>query len=135
VFVGFEGLLLSIAHALLTHPAALIQALVLACRMGCRADRPLFVHLIYLAEACRIESCYITPVSNLHAHFSTNSAEVAMLVHPLGRPDWSFTVLGPEEFDNPQFTGSGEKIRRCSFVVAISSFMRSQLHRWAEHQY
>ena len=58
-----------------------------------------------------------------------------MLVHALGGPDWSFTVHGPEEFDKPQFIGLGEKIRRCSFVVAISSYTRSQLYRWAEQQY
>ena len=104
--------------------------------MGCRAERPLIVHLIYLAEACRIKSWLRTAgVQHLHAHFGTNSAEVAMLVHALGGPDWSFTVHGPEELDKPQFIGLGEKIRHCSFVVAVSSYTRSQLYRWVEHQY
>ena len=53
----------------------------------------------------------------------------------LGGPTWSFTVHGPEEFDKPQFIGLGEKIRHCSFVVAVSSYGRSQLYRWVEHQY
>jgi glycosyltransferase involved in cell wall biosynthesis len=52
----------------------------------------------------------------------------------LGGPDWSFTVHGPEEFDMPRFIGLGEKIRHCSFVVAVSSYTRSQLYRWAEPQ-
>ena len=47
---------------------------------------------------------------------------------------WSFTVHGPEEFDKPQFIGLGEKIRRCAFVVAISSYARSQLYRWVEQR-
>ena len=131
---GAPGLLLALARALLTRPASLIRALALACRMGRRAERPLFVHLIYLAEACRIETWLRKAgVQHLHAHFGTNSAEVAMLVHALGGPDWSFTVHGPEEFDKPQFIGLGEKIRHCSFVVAVSSYTRSQLYRWAEH--
>jgi colanic acid/amylovoran biosynthesis glycosyltransferase len=133
---GSPALLLALARTLLTHPASLIRALALACRMGRRAERPLFVHLIYLAEACRIESWLREArVQHLHAHFGTNSAEVAMLIHVLGGPPWSFTVHGPEEFDKPQFIGLGEKIRRCSFVVAVSSYGRSQLYRWVEHQH
>ncbi len=55
-----------------------------------------------------------------------------MLVHELGGPPWSFTVHGPEEFDKPEAIGLPEKLRRCSFVIAISSFGRSQLFRSAE---
>lgn len=130
---GASKLFLAIVRALLTRPASLIRTLVLACRMGRRADRPLLVHLIYLTEACVIKSWLRkADVRHLHAHFGTNSAEVAMLVHSLGGPEWSFTVHGPEEFDRPQFIGLSEKIRRCCFVVAISSYTRSQLYRWAE---
>ena len=133
---GAPALLLALVRALFTRPLSLISALALACRMSCRSDRPLFVHLIYLAEACRIEAWLRkTCVRHLHAHFGTNPAEVAMLVHALGGLSWSFTVHGPEEFDKPLFIGLSEKIRRCSFVVAVSSFTRSQLYRWVEHQY
>ena len=133
---GASGLLLAMVRALLTRPASLMRALALACRIGRRAERPLFVHLIYVAEACYIKSWLReTDVRHLHAHFGTNAAEVAMFVHLLGGPDWSFTVHGPEEFDKPQFIGLGEKIRRCSFVVAVSSYTRSQVYRWAERQH
>ena len=57
-----------------------------------------------------------------------------MLVHILGGPQWSFTVHGPEEFDKPNFIGLPQKIRDSAFVVAISSYGRSQLYRWVEHQ-
>ena len=56
-----------------------------------------------------------------------------MLANALGGPGYSFTVHGPEEFDKPQFIHLGEKIRRSKFVVAISSYGRSQLFRWVEH--
>lgn len=56
-----------------------------------------------------------------------------MLVHALGGPPWSFTVHGPEEFDKAPLLGLTEKIRRSSFVVAISSFARSQLFRLVAH--
>jgi glycosyltransferase involved in cell wall biosynthesis len=94
------------------------------------------VHLIYLAEACQIELLLRKAnVAHLHAHFGTNSAEVAMLVHTLGGPQWSFTVHGPEEFDIWRLIGLPEKIRRCAFVVVISSYGRSQIYRLIEPSY
>jgi colanic acid/amylovoran biosynthesis glycosyltransferase len=132
---GAPALLLALARALLLRPVSLIQALALACHMGRHAERSLFVHLIYLAEACLIEAWLRDAgVQHLHAHFGTNSAEVAMLVHSLGGPPWSFTVHGPEEFDKPKLIRLSEKIKHCSFVVAVSSYTRSQLYRWGEHE-
>jgi colanic acid/amylovoran biosynthesis glycosyltransferase len=132
---GAFGLLYAFIRTMLTRPLRFLKALALATRMGRRADRPLLVHLIYLAEACFIEAILRDgQVEHLHAHFGTNPAEIAMLVHVLGGPLWSFTVHGPEEFDKPQFIGLSEKIRRSAFVVAISSYGRSQLYRCIEHQ-
>src|SRR4030095_6964893 len=94
------------------------------------AERSLPIHLVYLAEACRIVPWLrAADVRHVHAHFGTNSAEVAMLVHELGEPRWSFTVHGPEEFEKALLIGLAEKIRRAEFVVAISSYGRSQLYR------
>jgi glycosyltransferase involved in cell wall biosynthesis len=91
-------------------------------------------HFVYLAEACRILPWLRSSgAAHVHAHFGTNSAEVVMLAHALGGPPYSFTVHGPEEFDKPQFLHIGEKIRRAAFVVAISSYGRSQIYRWVEH--
>lgn len=132
---GTPALLLALAHMLLKRPVRGLRALRLAWRMGRRAERPLPVHLVYLAEACRVEPWLrAAGVEHLHAHFGTNSAEVAMLVHELGGPPWSFTVHGPMEFAKAQFIGLAEKIRRCAFVVAISSYGRAQLYRFVEHQ-
>ncbi len=117
-----------------SHPLRFYRALVLALRMSRRSDRPLLVHLAYLAEASRIQPWLIRDrIEHLHVHFGTNPADVAMLTHVLGGPPWSFTVHGPEEFDKPQFIGLPEKIRRCAFAVAISSFGRSQLLRLVGH--
>ena len=114
-------------------PARFFAAFVLAIKMSRRADRALPFHLIYLAEACRILPWLKAfGAEHVHAHFGTNSAEVAMLAHSLGGLPYSFTVHGPEEFDKPEFLGLYEKIRRCAFVVAISAFGRSQLYRWID---
>ncbi len=112
-------------------PAASWIALKTAWQMGRHADRPRLFHFIYLLEAARL--CIWlrqSGAAHLHAHFGTNSAEVAMLAHLLGGPGFSFTVHGPEEFDKPQFLGLATKIEAARFVVAISSFGRSQLWRW-----
>ena len=131
---GAPALLLALIRMLMMRPAVLLRALRLTWRMSRHAERPLPIHLVYLAEACRIEQWLrAAGIEHLHAHFGTNSAEVAMLVHELGGPQWSFTVHGPEEFDKAQLIGLAEKIRRCAFVVAISSYGRSQLYRLVEH--
>ena len=130
---GTPGLARAVGAVLLVSPGRFFAALVLATRMGWRADRSMAYHWVYLAEACVILLWLrATGATHLHAHFGTNPAEVAMLTHALGGPPYSFTVHGPEEFDKPQFIGLGEKIRRSTFVVAISSFGRSQLYRWVE---
>jgi glycosyltransferase involved in cell wall biosynthesis len=104
--------------------------------MAKRSERPLAVHLAYLAEACRVLPwLHANRIQHLHAHFGTNAAEVALLIHALGGPTWSFTVHGPEEFDKASFIGLGQKIRCCAFVAAISSFGRSQLYRCVEQKF
>ena len=131
---GVPGLLLAMMRMLAVAPRRLASATALAIRMGRRSDRPLSYHLAYLAEACRmLPWLQEYGATHVHAHFGTNAAEVAMLAHALGGPRYSFTVHGPEEFDKPQFLGIAEKVRRAAFVVAISSFARSQLYRWIGH--
>ena len=131
---GPAGLALALLRTLFTAPGRFLSALALAIRMSRHAERSLPYHLAYLAEACRIlpwmESFGATHV---HAHFGTNSAEVVMLARALGGPPYSFTVHGPEEFDKAPFLGIAEKVRRSAFVVAVSSYGRSQLYRWIEH--
>lgn len=133
---GLGPLVPAAARALQAEPARFGAALALAARMGWRADRPLPVHGVYLAQACRLlQWLRESGATHLHAHFGTNPAEVAMLTHALGGPPWSFTVHGPEEFDRPVALHLGEKLRRAAFAVAVSSYGRSQLYRWVEHRH
>jgi colanic acid/amylovoran biosynthesis glycosyltransferase len=134
-YVLRDGALVLVAPTLLSllrSPLRFLGALRLAVRAARHSDRSLPYHLIYLAEACRILSWLKdSGVQQVHAHFGTNSAEVAMLVNALGGPPFSFTVHGPEEFLRPM--GLDEKIRRAAFVVAISSFGRSQLYLHSQY--
>jgi colanic acid/amylovoran biosynthesis glycosyltransferase len=133
---GMPALLLAVARMLVTRPVRLTKALGLALYMGRRAERPLPLHLVYLAEACRVVPWLRAEgVNHVHAHFGTNSAEVAMLVRALGGPPWSFTIHGPKEYDNVELIRLADKVRDCAFVVAITSYGRSQLYRLVEHRH
>lgn len=124
---GVAALLLPLLSSLVRSPTRFFSALGLAVRMSRQSDRPLPYHLIYIAEACRVVKWVAEfGAEHLHAHFGTNSAEIAMLARVLGGPPYSFTVHGPEEFIKPM--SLEEKIHRAAFVVAISDFGRSQLY-------
>ena len=107
------------------------QALGLAIQVGQRSQRGLLRHFAYFLEACLLwRWLHRQGIRHLHAHFGTNSATVAMLCSTLGGATYSFTVHGPEEFDRPEAIAIPEKINRARWVVAISSYGRSQLYRW-----
>src|SRR6267143_3173289 len=128
---GVSPLLYAVSRTLLTAPRRFFSALALAVRMARGSERPLPYHLVYLAEACRMLAWLKSfRATHVHAHFGTNSAEVVMLARALGGPSYSFTVHGQEEV---LFGGIGEKVRRAAFVVAISSYGRSQIFRRVEH--
>jgi colanic acid/amylovoran biosynthesis glycosyltransferase len=117
----------------LTRPRRFGVALVLAGKWGWYSDRGLVRHLAYLAEACVLLQWFAeASVAHVHAHFGSNSTAVAALCHILGGPTYSFTVHGPDEFDQAQAIGLAEKIQRATFVVTVSSFSRSQLYRWCD---
>ncbi len=133
---GLSAMASAVFIAAVSRPVHFARAVALAVHMGWRAERPLPYHLVYLAEACLILRWFnASGVRHVHAHFGTNSAEVAMLMQALGGPPYSFTAHGPEEFDKADFIGLAEKIRRAAFVVAVSSFGRSQLFRSVAHEH
>ena len=130
---GLASLLGAVVSMLVRAPRKLLGATGLACRLGWRADRPLLVHFVYLAEACLLTNWMrARSATHLHAHFGTNPAAVALLARALGGPPLSFTVHGPEEFDKPEFLKLRAKVAGCAFVVAISSYGRSQVYRWID---
>lgn len=129
---GMLPLLGALAAQSARQPVRLLRAAGAALSLWRGSDKPLARHLACLAEAC-VAARWIRAdgATHIHAHFGTNSAEVAMLAAMLSGVPYSFTVHGPEEFDHPQGLRLGEKIRRAAGVVAISSYGRSQLYRWA----
>jgi glycosyltransferase involved in cell wall biosynthesis len=133
---GAGRLLACALRAFADAPTRFLRATRLAAAMARLSPRPLVVHLVYLAQACRLrELAREQGVSHVHAHFGTNSTEVALLCATLGGPKYSFTVHGPEEFDMPVALHLREKVEHAEFVAAISSFGRSQLYRWIAHEH
>ena len=132
---GLLPLLAALLRTAIARPRRFVAGLKAAIAMSRGSMRPLPYHLVYLAHAC-----YMLPVlqrrqvRHLHAHFGTNTAEVAMLARLLGGPEYSFTVHGPEEIDDYKRLGFDMTIPRAKFVVAISSYTRSQLQRRARYE-
>jgi glycosyltransferase involved in cell wall biosynthesis len=134
--VGIWGLLLGLWRVAIASPLRFSQALKLAGKIGWGSDRGIILHLAYLAEACVLRRWTAAGnINHVHAHFGTNSTAVAMLCQALGGPSYSFTVHGPEEFDKAQAIALTTKIERAAFVVAVSSFGKSQLYRWCDRQH
>lgn len=130
---GVGGLLAPVMRCLLTAPRQTLSALRTALRLSRRGDRPWPYHLVYWAEACLVaEWARASGVAHVHAHFGTNGAEVALLASTIGGLTYSFTVHGPEEFDKPEALKLAEKGAGAAFVVAVSSYGRSQLYRWID---
>ncbi|NKX42573.1 glycosyltransferase family 4 protein [Rhodobacteraceae bacterium R_SAG2] len=133
---GGARLVTGLVRRMWRSPRRFRSALAKAWAMGGRSQVGRLRHLIYLAEAAyvadRVEG---EGIDHLHAHFGTNSTTVALLAAMLadvpGGLGYSFTTHGPEEFDAPQVLSLGAKVDTADFAVAISSFGRSQLSRWA----
>ncbi|MEQ9483724.1 glycosyltransferase [Coleofasciculus sp. F4-SAH-05] len=129
--IGIVGLLLGLLRVVITRPIRFLSTLRLAIQVGWGSERGILRHLAYLAEACVLLRWFSeADIAHVHAHFGTNSTTVPMLCHVLGGPPYSFTVHGPEEFDKVGAISLAEKIKRAAFVVAVSSFGKSQLYRW-----
>jgi len=135
--VGPLGLLLAFVICFVTRPTHVLRGLALAVKIGHRSDRGMVNHLAYLVEACvlyrwlRSDGC-----QHVHAHFGTNSTAVAMLCRELGGPPFSYTMHhGAKEILSTGGCGPEEKIKRCDFIAAVSSFGRSEIFNCSDPAY
>ena len=130
---GIGALLAATLTLLFGRPGRFLEAARAAFAMAGYGLKPKLRHLAYLVEACWLTR-NLADAEHLHAHFGTNPAAVARLVHLLCGVPYSFTVHGPEEFDFPLGYALGAKVADAKFVVAISAFGRSQLMRWSAYR-
>ena len=129
---GVVRLVASSLALLASRPIKSAKALGMAYRLSAPGFRSKLRHLAYWLEAAwLLRRLHELNIEHVHAHFGTNPAAIAAIVHAWGGPPFSFTVHGPDEFDAPIALSLGRKIQAASFVVAISSYGRSQLMRWS----
>lgn len=132
---GIARMMLAAIAVAFAKPAVFFKTLALAFRLRKGSDTSLIYHLVYFLEACQMQAWLKAHQSqHIHAHFGTNSSEIAMFASQLSGIPYSFTVHGPEEFDKPIALGLNQKIKLAKFVAAISSYGRSQLFRWANYE-
>jgi colanic acid/amylovoran biosynthesis glycosyltransferase len=130
---GLIALLIPTLLMLFKSPGRFFGAVSLALKLSRNSHKSIPYHLVYVAEACRIVPWLKQfGAERIHAHFGSNPTEIAMLAYALGGPPYSFTIHGPGDFAKPM--SLSEKIHQSTFVVAISSFGRSQLYMNSSHE-
>ncbi|MGP3698382.1 glycosyltransferase [Rhodobacter sp. NSM] len=113
------------------RPRRAWRGMKLAASCGTQGGR--LRHLVFLFFAAHLaRRTRALGITHVHAHFGGAAATVAMLSEVLGGPRFSFTVHGPDEFDAPVALNLPLKMSRAAFTVAVSSYGRSQLYRWAD---
>ena len=126
-----DGLLPLLLQAIIvagTRPGLFWCALRSALAMSKNGARPWPYHLIYLAHAARILTWLKdSDVTHIHAHFGTNSAEIASLIHTLGGPSYSFIVHGAEVLDNPSEHALPIKVKGAKFALGSCAYAASQM--------
>lgn len=126
---GALGLGKDFAIAAAREPKAALAVLGMARGGGPR-------QLAYIVEAARVANQIKNlKIQHLHAHFGTNSTDVARYAARLAGIGYSFTTHGPEEFDAPRALRLGDKLTDARFAIAISHYGRSQLCRWVDHHH
>ncbi len=113
---------------LVSNPAGVFRAVGLWARLLNNARSGFVRHVAYLLEAISLKRALTAAeVTHVHAHYSTNTAAVAMMAEATGGPGYSFTAHGPDEFLDWSAASLKLKVQRARFVVAITDYCRSLL--------
>jgi hypothetical protein len=132
--VGYINLFVCLLYFLFRKSRRWLKAFIFALKLGQVSRRGIFYHIVYLAESC-VLSYWVKQIgiTHIHAHFGTNSTTVAMLCSFISDVPYSFTIHGPDEFDEPRQISLQDKILYADFVTTISYFSKSQLCRWCDY--
>lgn len=130
--LGIAQFSIHVLRSVLKSPYGMLKAILHAKRYADAAGRSYLLHLAYLLEAAVLADwCRSEKIEHVHAHFGTNPSTIAALAHQITGINFSWTAHGADEFDRPVGLGLGPKILAASFTVAVSSYGRGQLMRWA----
>ncbi len=136
---GWGGALSALLYWCVRSPARLYQALCLGLGLG--KGGSWFYGLAYVAEAALVARWMQRQgARRLHVHFGNASATVGILVKQLNPCHLSYTIHGPDEFDDVPGQHLALKMAQADDVVCISQFAKGQLMRishpahWAKLQ-
>jgi colanic acid/amylovoran biosynthesis glycosyltransferase len=133
---GASAAFKAIGAILQSHPAGLFNALGAALKLGWKNPRHLPLHLFYWAEAVLIyQWARERSIRHLHVHFATQVATVALILSRGFNVPISFTVHGPDEFDNTTEFHLTEKMEAARFIICIGYFCKSQLMKLCDPRY
>lgn len=121
------GLAKDAISELFTNPKGLFRALgdwITLWRNGGGFVR----HVAYFLEAVSLKRRAVAEdVAHIHAHFSTNTAAVALLSQKMGGPGYSFTTHGPDELVDVGPSSLKLKLQHARFGAAISYYCKTRL--------
>ena len=121
---GATGALAALGYWALRAPSALLKTLGASRRFG------LVKGLAYTVEAAMVARwMQRQSLAHLHVHFGNAGASVGVLVKQLTGCHLSYTIHGPDEFDDVPGQQLAFKMHAADAIVCISQFARSQLMR------
>jgi glycosyltransferase involved in cell wall biosynthesis len=125
---GVRGALEALAYWLLRSPRRLFS--MFAFGSGLHSGGRPWVGLAYALEAAMVARwMQRAEIAHLHVHFGNAGATVGMLVKRLTGCHLSYTIHGPDEFDDVPGQMLVLKMQEADAVVCISQFARGQLMR------
>lgn len=108
-----------------TNPRGVARAARSLFTLARKSGWKLVHHAAYFMEAVALkQKTTAAGITHIHAHFSTNSAAVALLAHRMGGPKYSFTVHGPDELLDTGANALSLKVEHADFVAAITGYCR-----------
>lgn len=136
---GWLGALSAMLYWCVRSPARIVGTLRMGVRLGKGGNW--FYGLAYVVEAAMVARwMQQRGVQRLHVHFGNAGATVGVLVKRLIDCHLSYTIHGPDEFDDVPGQHLPLKMQQADSVVCISQFAKGQLMRishpdhWAKLQ-
>jgi len=125
---GARGAVAALLYWGVRSPAKLLSALRLGLQLG-KGGSWLY-GMAYVAEAALVGRWMQQKrLQHLHVHFGSAGATVGVLVKQLTGCHLSYTIHGPDEFDDVAGQHLPLKMQQADCVVCISQFAKGQLMR------
>ncbi|MCP9760527.1 colanic acid biosynthesis glycosyltransferase WcaL [Aquitalea sp. S1-19] len=109
-------------------PRVLLATLAFALRLARPGLRGHLMALAYWLEAALLAGWLARRgINHLHVHFGNEAALVGLLVKRISGCTLSYTIHGPDEFQDARGQQLAAKVAAADCIVCISHFARSQL--------